>query len=233
MSASFRPPPGVDLLVVAAYAPELTGLRRLLGDDLHGEVSGVRVAGKTVGIGLANAAAGITLRVLRLRPRAVVLVGTCGCYEGSELHVNDAVVVRRAWLVDASEIEQKSAMPDPIGRSLECAPVLSLGLGNGKPPAHDVANTLGVVVDDLVAQQIASTTGCAIENLEAFGVANACALQGVPFAAVLGVSNRVGSSGREEWRAHHKTAALAACEVVARWLVAGVAGLPHTRVEDK
>src|SRR5207302_928248 len=78
MSVSSRPSGVVDLLVVAAYAPELTGLRRLLGDELYGNVSGVHVAGKSVGIGLANASAGATQRVLQLTPRAVVLVGTCG-----------------------------------------------------------------------------------------------------------------------------------------------------------
>ncbi len=49
----------------------------------------------------------------------------------------------------------------------------------------------------------------------------------MPFAAVLGVSNKVGSTGRDEWRAHHKTAAQFACEIVLRWLTAGAMGLPH------
>ena len=227
MPLSNRPTGAVDLLVVAAYAPELTGLRRLLGDDLYGNVSGVQVAGKTVGIGLANASAGATQRVLQLAPRAVVLVGTCGAYEDAGVQRNEAVVARRCWLVDTSEMDHRSAMPEPIGRSLECAPVLAMGLAVGKPPVHDVANTLGVIVDDALASRVWSATGCAVENLEAFGVANACARQGVPFAAVLGVSNRVGATGREEWRAHHKTAAAAACDVVARWLVGGAAGLPH------
>jgi hypothetical protein len=41
------------------------------------------------------------------------------------------------------------------------------------------------------------------------------------------VSNRVGSAGRDEWRAYHKGASLAACDVISRWLTSGAVGLPH------
>lgn len=217
----------VDLLVLAAYAPELAGMRRLLGDQLYGNVSGVTVSCKAVGIGLPNATAGTTMRLLQLRPRAVVLVGTCGNYPGVALHVGDPVVGRRVLLVDRVEVEQRGAMPEPIGRSIECNPMIALGLGNGRSPQHDVANTLGVTTDDLLAARIGAAIGGGVENLEAFGIANACALQNVPFACVLGVSNLVGSNGREEWRSRHKGAALAACEVINRWLGSGAAGLPH------
>jgi len=220
-------PGAVDLLVLAAYAPELVGMRRLLGEQLYGNVSGVSVSCKAVGIGLPNATAGTTLRLLQLRPRAVVLVGTCGNYPGVQLAIGEAVVGRRVLLVDPTEVERRGAMPEPMGRMVECNPMISLGLATGKPPAHDVANTLGVTTDDLLSSRIGAALGGGVENLEAFGIANACALQNVPFACVLGVSNRVGSTGREEWRSHHKGSALAACEVINRWLANGAAGLPH------
>ena len=217
----------VDLLVLAAYAPELSGMRRLLGDQLFGNVSGVVVSCKAVGVGLPNAVAGTVLRVLQLRPRAVVLVGTAGFYPGAPLALGDAVVARRAVLVAPIEHEGRGAMPDPMPRTADCNPMLSLGLQQGRPPSLDAANTLVVTTDDALAGHLHGSSGCALENLEVFGVANACALHSVPFAAVLGVSNRVGSTGRDEWRAHHKTAAHAACEVVLRWLTAGAMGLPH------
>jgi futalosine hydrolase len=224
-------PSAVDLLVLAAYAPELAGMRRLLGDQLFGNVSGVSVSCKAVGIGLPNATAGTALRLMQLRPRAVVLVGTCGNYPGVPLEIGEAVVGRRALLVDPIEVERRGAMPEPIGRMIECNAMISLGLGAGKPPVHDVANTLGVTTDDILSSLIGASLGGGggggVENLEAFGIANACALQNIPFACVLGVSNRVGSTGRDEWRSHHKGAALAACEVINRWLANGAAGLPH------
>lgn len=217
----------VDLLVLAAYAPELAGMRRLLGDQLYGNVSGVSVSCKAVGIGLPNATAGTTTRLLQLRPRAVVLVGTCGNYPGVPLRIGDAIVGRRVLLVDPTEVEHRGAMPEPMGRSIESNPMIALGLAGGRAPSHDVANTLGVTTDDLLAARIGAALGGGVENLEAFGIANACALQNVPFACVLGISNAVGSTGRDEWRSHHKSAAFAACEVVNRWLASGAAGLPH------
>ncbi|MGZ5968256.1 MAG: phosphorylase family protein, partial [Polyangiales bacterium] len=80
-------PGAVDLLVLAAYAPELAGMRKNLGDQLYGNVSGVVVSCKAVGVGIPNATAGTTQRLLQLRPRAVVLVGTAGAYPGSGVNV--------------------------------------------------------------------------------------------------------------------------------------------------
>jgi nucleoside phosphorylase len=217
----------VDLLVLAAYAPELAGMRRLLGDQLYGNVSGVVASCKAVGVGLPNATAGTTSRLLQLRPRAVVLIGTAGVYPGATSRIGDAVVARRVVLVDPTEVERRSAMPEPMGRLVECNPMIAFGLGGGRPPSCDVANTLGVTTDDELSARIGASAGCALENLEAFGIANACALQNVPFACVLGVSNRVGATGREEWRSYHKGASQAACEVISRWLSSGAVGLPH------
>ena len=47
-------------------------------------------------------------------------------------------------------------------------------------------------------------------------VAAACAARGIPFGAALGVANYVGARAREEWRAHHRTAAAAAVDAVLR-----------------
>jgi nucleoside phosphorylase len=112
--------------------------------------------------------------------------------------------------------------------SLSCEPDTSLrdGLvssGAGLPAlaaqAADVATTMAVTVDDTVAQRIAAS-GAQVEHLEAHGVATAAAQFGVPFAAVLGVANTVGSRAREEWRQHHRAAADAAVQRVVAWLLA-------------
>ncbi len=220
-------PGAVDLLVLAAYAPELGGMRRLLGEQLYGNVSGVVVSCKAVGVGLPNATAGTILRLVQLRPRAVVLVGTAGVYPGVQAAIGEVVIGRRVVLVDPIEVERRGAMPEPMARATECNPMIALGLGGGRPPVFDVANTLVVTTDDPLSARLGAASGCAVENLEAFGIANACALQNVPFACVMGISNKVGSTGREEWRTYHRAAAQAACEVVNRWLGAGAVGLPH------
>ncbi len=220
-------PGAVDVLVLAAYAPELSGLRALLGDKLYGNVNGLSVACKTVGVGLPNAASGSTLRLLQLRPRAVILVGTCGAYPQVSASFGDSVVARRIMLVATSEIERRGAIPEPMGRVIDCNPMIAVGLASGRAPTWDVANTLAITTDDALAARLGAGTGCAVENLEAFAVANASALQQIPFACVLGISNRVCSIGREEWRTHHRAAAQGACDIVLRWLRGGAAGLPH------
>jgi hypothetical protein len=220
-------PGSVDLLVLAAYPPELAGFRRVLGEGLYANVSGVAVSAKAVGVGMPNAAVGATTRLMQLRPRAVVLVGTAGAYAGSAIPLGEGCVIRKVHLVDPLEVEGRAGMPEPMARTLECNPMIALGLAGGRAPSIDVATTLTVGTDAALGGRVRTSTGCALENLEAFAIANACALQNVPFAAVLGVSNAVGASGRDEWRAHHRTAGVAACEVVARWLVAGAMGLPH------
>jgi purine-nucleoside phosphorylase len=57
-------------------------------------------------------------------------------------------------------------------------------------------------------------TGAALENLEVFSVARAAHAAGLPFAAVLGISNVVGPNAHAEWRANHLAASRAACHVV-------------------
>ena len=82
----------------------------------------------------------------------------------------------------------------------------------------DVATTLAITVDDAAAARIASSASVHVEHLEAHGVAAACAARGIPFAAALGVANVVGARARDEWRAHHRSAASAAVDVVLRAL---------------
>ena len=212
-----------DLLIVAAFAPELAGLRHLLDAELRGTIGASAVACALIGVGIPNAAASTVATLSKNRPRALVLVGTAGVYAlaAPSLVIGDAVVVRRAVLVDAAEVDGHGVMPVSIGRAHACAESLGRAIAGPIGPQYDAATTLGVTTDDAFADRIAAASGCALENLEVFAVANACALIGVPFAAVLGISNRVGSCGRDEWRQHHLRAGLAACALVERWLTDG------------
>jgi nucleoside phosphorylase len=72
-------------------------------------------------------------------------------------------------------------------------------------------------------------TGADVENLEAFAVARAAAAAKIPFAAALGISNRVGPNSHPEWRVHAGAAALAACAAVRSTLKRLGLGLAPTR----
>lgn len=230
---------GPDVLILAAFDPELAALRAALGDGravvagAAGDgVGGLSVACRVVGIGLPAAAAGAATLLGEREVRAVVLVGTCGAYRSAHRAIGDVVVPQRLRLVDPASLEGETEFPPPMAVACEADPLLLEGLTAAGGPAASsprtlcVATTLAITVDDARAARIAERAGANLEHLETHGVALACAARGVPFAAVLAVANFVGSSGRAEWQAHHRSAEAAAGERVLRWLRDGAKGLP-------
>jgi nucleoside phosphorylase len=216
-----------DLLLVAAFAPELVGLEGLLGERMQAEVGGLSVVALPVGIGLVSAATGAAGRVEALKPRATVLLGTCGAYPGATLAVAEVVVAGSVALVDAAVVEGKAALPEPMSARILPHAALTAALGASGARRVVVATTLGLTTDDALAARIERTTGAEVEHLEAFAVGTACAGLDVPFAAVLGAANVVGAGGRTQWRSEHRRAGEAAAAFVARWVQAGAAGVPH------
>jgi futalosine hydrolase len=214
-----------DVLVLGAFHPEIAPLALLLGDGMRAHVGTRDVAARVTGIGVSMAAAGAAMHLNDLAPRAVVLVGTCGVYPkadgGSALGIGDVAVPGWVRLCAPCIADGLAQIPEPMSvlQNAHEPTMASLIRAGGK--RGDVAATLGVTVDDEAAGRLARSTNAAVEHLEAHGVATACAARGIPFAAALGVANVVGSRGRSEWRMHHRAAAAAAIDVVARWLNAG------------
>jgi nucleoside phosphorylase len=82
----------------------------------------------------------------------------------------------------------------------------------------NVACTLAITAASKTAARLTGKSGVALENLEAFAVARAAAAARLPFAAILGVSNRVGPQAPAEWKTHAAAAARSACTAVLAWL---------------
>ena len=220
--------PGVaDVLVVAAHPPELEALAGLLCPGLSARVGADYVAATAVGIGIADAAVGTLAAIQTYAPRAVVLSGTCGVYgsHAGDVPLGDVIVAGNLRLVSTAATEERGAFPGPMPIALASNTALTRALSNGKLKVVDVATTLAITTDDALAARVAAASGCAVEHLEAFAVATACARAGVATSLVLAVANRVGSTAREEWRAHHEVAGRAATEVIATWLRRGAVGL--------
>jgi nucleoside phosphorylase len=225
-------PSPCDVLLVAAFVPELAPLRVSLGDAMRARIGGTDVAARVVGIGLPMAAAGAAMQLAELRPRAVVAIGTCGAYAqdappgpshgtGPGLAIRDVAVARRVRLVDASVASGMAQFPEPMSIAIDTHAGLADALERAGARRADVGTTLAITVDDATAGRIARAAAVQVEHLEAFGVAAACAARGVPFGAVLGVANIVGARARDEWRMHHRQAAAAAADVALRWIHAG------------
>jgi nucleoside phosphorylase len=208
-----------QILILAAFHPELAPLRPVLGDTMQGRVGQALVFARAMGIGLPMAAAGAAMHLGDLRPRAVLALGTCGAYAGAGLAIGDVVVGRRVRLVDPSVLRGSSEFPRPMSIVAEAhASMANAIAGATGARLADVATTLAITVEDTEAARIAGGTGAHVEHLEAYAVATACAARGIPFGAVLGVANVVGAQARDEWRLHHHEAARAAADVVLRWL---------------
>lgn len=162
-------------------------------DDELGDLIGGR--GASVGIGPVRAALGAARQLASARPRGVVLIGTAGAYPGGPA-VGSVVVARH------------------IGLSTGIAE-LGLGYTPLAPGPITTDETLrartGLAeVDVLTVEAITTDPGLTtsrardwqVEHMEAWSVAAAAAAAGVPFVAILGISNRVGPDAHAEWRVH-------------------------------
>ncbi len=227
---SIVPSKRVDVLVTAAHPPDLRGLRNHIGDRLDGDLGGLHLTGKTVGVGMGVAGASAGKRVFQLRPRAVVHLGTCGVYPGlPDYQPYDAIVASKLVLVDHGVLAGRARFPEPLQGERETHAMLSAGLAaaGSRVFRAPVACTLSVTTDDGVAADIPRLTGCHAENLEAFAVAHACHLAEIPFAALLSTTHVIGTGAKDDWQKFERQATLAAAEVLVTWIHNGAQGLPH------
>jgi purine-nucleoside phosphorylase len=214
--------PPIQTLVLSAWEPEVTPLRRLLRRSPLAST----VALEAIGVGTVDAAVGAAHALARTRPRRVIFVGTAGVYPGPAaraLPVGAAAIAGELRLVSTATLRGDAYHPAPLVAAAETTPALRARLSAA---AVDVASSvtvacpLAITHAAALARRIAGT-GAALENLEAFAVARAAAGARVPFAAVLGVSNAVGPRAHAEWRANHLAASRAACHAVWSFLRAG------------
>jgi futalosine hydrolase len=198
----------MTLLVLAAWEPELERFRALKN-------AAVDLNMDAVGIGPVDAALGTARSLAKHQPSVVVLLGTAGAHESCGEVVGNVIVATEVRLIDPATLEHRAAMPYasnaiPLDRALIEAAVKS------GAHAHAVANPLGITTDDALAKTLSSVAP--IEHLEAYAVARACEQQGVRCAILLGISNMVGSKGREEWRANHIEASAKAADAALKML---------------
>ncbi len=214
------------VLVLAAWRPELApllaALRRLrAAEGAEGKDAPPPVSCRAVGVGAVEAAVGAARAIVATRPRAVILVGTAGVYPAAgvgSIAVGTAAVARTLRLVSTAVLRGEGYLPPPLPIHARTDRALLRALARAGAVAADVACPAAVTRARALGRRIARDTGAQIETLEAFAVGRAAQAAGAPFAAVLGVSNRVGPDAHTEWRAHRRAAEAAACAVVLAWL---------------
>ncbi len=206
-----RSRPAPRWLVLSAWEPELSGLQRGLAHMPAAARRSVTV--RPAGVGMVEAAVGATRAIADSQPTAVVFVGTAGLYPGRrpDLGLAQVVGARRILLVDAAVMRGQAFVPAPLPIATEVTRSLRERLARQGVLLGDVACPIGITKSLTTARQVAREHDCDVENLEAFAVARAAAAAGLPFAALLGISNAVGPAGHREWKRHAAIAADAAC----------------------
>ncbi len=197
-----------DLLIVAAFEPELAAVRARVAHIAP------RVAIAAVGVGLVDAAIGTLEALDRFRPKAVALIGTCGAYRKSGLSIGDTAFARSILLFDAGAALSMAALPLPMANRIVLENPLVEALYRAGTKGTTVATTLGITTDDRLADELERASGADVEHLEAFAVAQVCARRNTPFVAVFGIANIVGGEGRNQWEKHHEAASAAAANTL-------------------
>ena len=204
-------------LVLAAWEPEIAPLRRLAG-----AIAPERLALGTVGVGAVDAAVGAAAAIAAARPARVIFVGTAGAYPRGRATaaIGTVAVAGELCLASTAALRGDGYLPEPLATGAPVSAALAATLAAcgaaRKPiPQLGVACPIAVTRSATLGRHLAHATGAALENLEAFAVARAAAAAGIDdVAAVLGIANRVGPRGHQEWRAHHRAASRAACRLV-------------------
>jgi len=207
VSASRRTSPGAPRLVFVPTAAELRGLGALpVGTALVREL----------GFGPVAAAAQAALWIERLRPRLVVLAGIAGTYDEVRLPVGSAACFDSValadvgagrgpdWLSPAELGLAQCALPG--GRAVHDELDLCVPAGQGSAgQLLTVCSAAGSA--SMCAERLERFPRAVAEEMEAFGVALACALAETPLVVVRGISNRAGERDVRRWRTDEALAA--------------------------
>jgi futalosine hydrolase len=173
------------------------------------------------GVGLVNAAHGVTLAITRQRPDAIVVCGVGGAYPGSGLIVGD---------VACADLECYGDLGAQSPAGFLDMRALGFPVIGGPPPIYNdlpmqifptqrrvkfitVSTCTGT---DAASQAIEARTGGAVENMEGAAVAHVGSLHGIPVGEVRGISNMVTNRDTSAWRL--QDAALAAQEALLAWI---------------
>jgi nucleoside phosphorylase len=188
-------------LVIAAYPPELVGLRQ------------ANVVARAVGVGLVEASAGAERAIAAEKPQRILLVGTAGVLPSCSATIGDVVVAARAELVVRAVEYVPAIMPTVVPADPELSETCARTIGAARVT---VASAVGVTSSDPEATRLGARAQ--VEQLECFAVLAAAARARIPATAILAIANRVGATAQAEWRVHRERAEATALRALARVL---------------
>lgn len=188
----------MKILILAATAPELSGLKDRLPADTF--------TMKATGIGMVNMALACQQAILAERPSLVIQVGICGSFSGA-YPIGSVVQVQE-------EIYSELGADSPEGfLDLEALgfPLFQVGeqvwynrMRNPSKPLPSLAAVTGITVNRVhgVASAISQTQQIwhpDVESMEGAALFQVCLGSGIPFYEIRSVSNYVEDRNRAGW----------------------------------
>jgi futalosine hydrolase len=142
-----------------------------------------------------------------------MFVGTAGSYPGRrpDFALTGVVAARRLFLWADGVATGDAYLPPALPATQESTVALRRVAAASGLLLADVACPLAITSRPAPVKRDSRAPACDVENLEAFAVARAAAAAGLPFAAILGISNAVGPSAHATWKRNATRAAAAAC----------------------
>lgn len=159
------------------------------------------VDGEAIGVGPLVAAVRATALLARVRPARVVMIGTAGAYPGGP-EIGSVIAASRVGWGDGISALGLGYVPRPP-EPVSCDVALMARIP--RIPWQPVLTVSAITTDPRLAVRFAAA-GWTVEHLEAYAVALACREAGIPFVAVLGISNEVGPDAHVQWLAHRDAA---------------------------
>lgn len=212
---------GIRAWVVSAWLPEQRGLIDLLSAQhpalalseqvtLCGAIGFLRT-----GVGTPRAAAALarTLAISKFhgsQADAVFFLATAGAYS-TQFALGSSHLVSAVGWSDGDLLQGKAYLPGLKSGEERMLSVL-------EPFATSPLSALstpGITITSELAQVLSQ--GSDFENLELYGVALAATDFGVPWGAVLGVSNVVGPDAHPQWRENHLAASQSAQSLLLKY----------------
>ena len=196
------------LLILGAFGPEIEALR-----SKSSEGRDISLSVAETGIGLVQASIRTTKLILELRAGGkephILFVGSVGTNDTS-IPLGAFANISSVTLADVALARGEGFLPAPVVQEFSSDEVMGECIVSalvGAPHASGRAYTsLSITAHDVLAQLLAQHTRAKFENLELFGVAQACSELGVPWNALCPVTNFIGANGHEEWKARHTAA---------------------------
>ncbi len=190
----------MSLIVVSAILEESSPSLALL------EKQGVDVAYHCLGVGPLHAAKAVAAIAAASRGKRVIYIGSAGSYAGFDEPY--LVTANRVLWSPSGERFGLAERPDWLYGPLELEPpawLLSLA-------PRTVLTSTGITIYDGLPPRKGSEA--CVENMELYACCQELRESAREFAVILGITNQIGSQGREQWLRHRARVAAMTAEYI-------------------